>query len=201
MNLDSVEPFADTPGGGLGNVTYLNGNSRLVAEGGTSAPAGLFVSLLVRYPELGSVKFIPETRTLVLTFLLRPSPDSSLFKAFSKRLYQSLEAYSYLSGSPVHVINVSRTDHESCTVIEATRDIDTLTQEELSLIVALVREWFSDRLVPEAAEPMTEEDIQVQDEIIGHMLEDMRKSSSLGDLIGFREGDRVLLFNRGEAKR
>ena len=173
-------------------MTYLNGNSRLVAEGGTSAPAGLFVSLLVRYPELGSVKFIPETRTLVLTFLLRPSPDSSLFKAFSKRLYQSLEAYSYLSGRPVHVINVSRTDHESCTVIEATRDIDTLTQEELSLIVALVREWFSDRLVP---------DIQVQDEIIGHMLEDMRKSSSLGDLIGFREGDRVLLFNRGEAKR
>lgn len=182
-------------------MTYLNGNSHLVTEGGTSAPAGLFVSLLVRYPDLGSVKFLPESRTLVLTFLLRPSPESGLFKAFSKRLYQSLEAYSYLSGSPVHVINVSRTDHESCTVIEAARDVDTLTQEELALIVALVREWFSDRLVLEATEPMTEEDMQVQDEIIGHMLEDVRKDPSLGDLIGFRDGDRVLLFNRGEPNR
>lgn len=182
-------------------MTHLNGNSHLVTDGGTSAPTGLFVSLLVRYPDLGSVKFLPESRTLVMTFLLRPSPENSLFKAFSKRLYQSLEAYSYLSGSPVHVINLSRTDHESCTVIEAARDVDTLTQEELALIVAIVREWFSDRIVLEGMEPMAEEDLQVQDEIIGHMLEDVRKVSALGDLIGFRDGGRVFLFDRGERNR
>lgn len=182
-------------------MTYLNGHSYLIADGGTSSPTGLFVSLLVRYPDLGSVKFLPESRTLVMTFLLRPSPESRLFKAFCKRLYQSLETYSYLSGSPVHVINVSRTDHDSCTVIEASRDVDTLTQEELALIVALVREWFSERIVLESTEPMAEEDLQVQDEIIGHMLEDIRQISSLGDLIGFRDGERVLLFNRGERER
>lgn len=167
-------------------------------DGDSSVPAGLFVSLLLRYPDIGTVKYVPENRALVMSFLLHPAPEPAAYEAFARRLRQSLEAYSYLSGRAIHVLNLRRVDHATCAVIEATRDVDTLTQEELSLIVSLIREEFGRHLVTDRFDPLPEEELQVQDEIIGHMLDDVRRVSALGNLVGFREGGRVLLFNREE---
>lgn len=173
-------------------------NEFVEVEGDSTVPAGLFVSLLLRYPDMGTVKYRPDNRCIVMSFMLYPSPEAHVFDAFSKRLRQSLEVYSDLSGRAIHILNVTRVEHAECTVIEATRDVDTLTQEELALIVALIRETFGDRLISERVDPVSEEDLQVHDEIIGHMLDDVRQVSSLDNLVGFREGGRVLLFNRGE---
>lgn len=164
-----------------------------------STHTGLFVSLLVRYPDLGAVKYQPQTRCLVMRFILQPVPSSQAFQAFRTRVQQSLAAYADLTGSPIHVLNLTRSVHEPYCVVEVTRDVDTLTQEELTLLVSLVRDTFGDQLILDAPlEPLAEEDLHVQDELIGHMLEDVRLVPPLRDLIGFRENGRVLLFNRGD---
>jgi len=76
------------------------------------------------------------------------------------------------------------------------RDLDTLAQEEINLIVELFRQYFNKNLVTEDHEHLIEEDLLAQEEMIDNMLESIKDSTEDKYLFAFREEGKVLVFNK-----
>lgn len=165
-----------------------------------STHAGFFVSVLLRYPEIGSVKYVPDTGCVVFRFMLHGALSKAAYRELVSELHLSLEVYSELSGRPIHVLKVDRVTCEPFSTVEITRDLDTLTPQELSLIVGFMCGKFADRLVYEMVDLPEADEMQIQDAMIEHMLDDVRQVRPRRDVIGFRERGRILLFRRGETK-
>jgi len=156
----------------------------------------LIAFLLVRYPEIGSVRFDPDQKTLQFSFILATGLNGEEEECFRDTLSLSLNSISQLQGREPGVINLSYNSGDGLTFVEITRDIDTISHEEISLIIGLIQQFFGEDLLMDQDESLQEEDAVMQEEMIEHMLEDLKDSRQEKRLIGFREEGRVLIFNR-----
>lgn len=157
---------------------------------------GLLISILVRYPEVSTINFDPVNQELKFTFIVSRVLDSEEMVNFKYKVKESIKAYAELEGLSISIINVD--DHlcEDFTKFEVTRDVGSLTQEEIALVIQLVQMKFASNLITERNENVLEEDLIMQEELIEHMLENFKTSSAENNLIAFREEGRVLVFNK-----
>ncbi|MDI6871321.1 MAG: hypothetical protein QME79_08195 [Bacillota bacterium] len=165
---------------------------------GLQNSVGLLISILVRYPEVGTVKYQPEEKSLRFTFMISGLVDEDTFRTFANRLRESLLTFSFVGGRRMRVCLLEKTEYNGFTLIELHRDVESLSREEISLIASLLGESFADRVVREAQEPLLEEDQLYQEELIEHMLDDIRQGQVTKDLIGFRENGRVFVFDKAD---
>jgi hypothetical protein len=156
----------------------------------------LIAFLLVRYPEIGSVRFDPVQKTLQFSFVLVKSIAEEEFMAFKDQLMLSLSNISQLQERDLGQTRMNFAEYDGLTFLEIMRDIDSLNQEEIALIIGVVQQFFEGYLLLDQEESLQEEDEVLQEEMIEHMLEDLKDSRPEKRLIGFREEGRVLVFNR-----
>lgn len=158
----------------------------------------LIAFLLVRYPEIGTVRFDPEQKTLQFSFILNKILPESEFGSFKENLLLSLNAISELQERNLGSIQINFSVSDGLSFLEIQRDIDSLNQEEIALIIGVTHRYFEGDLLLDQQENLQEEDIILQEEMIEHMLEDLKDSRQEKRLIGFREEGRVLIFNRAK---
>ncbi len=156
----------------------------------------LIAFLLVRYPEIGTVRFDPEQKTLQFSFILNNILKETDFESFKENLLLSINTISELQERNSGSIQIKFSVCDGLTFLEILRDIDSLNQEEIALIIGVVHRYFDGDLLLDQQENLQEEDIVLQEEMIEHMLEDLKDSRQEKRLIGFREEGRVLIFNR-----
>jgi len=162
-----------------------------------SNSVGLLISILVRYPQIGSINFMPKSKVLKFNFILTEQLSEENFFSFHQHLFNSLEVYNFLEGKKTLISELKKNDYEKITILEVERDVDTLTQEEISLIVELIRNKFEELLVTDCAtESILDEELEMQEELIEYMLQDAKASLQEKNLIGFREEGKVLIFNK-----
>lgn len=157
---------------------------------------GLLISILVRYPEVGTINYDPDTSLLSLTFMVYQLQEDSHLQAFTQLLEMSLESFNLLEGRKPKEIRLLASTNGNFTCLELLRDVDTLAQDEFALIISLMRQQFGDQLVTDQNEEMQEEELEMQEEMIEHMLQNVKGNFSKKKLIGFREDGRVLVFNK-----
>jgi hypothetical protein len=157
---------------------------------------GLLISILVRYPEIGTVKFNPGSQTLKLSFILSQLINEEQYQVFADKICTSLEAYNMLEGNHNVIIRTSYSQFEQISMLEVDRDVHTLSKTEISLIITLVKSCFDGRLVIDKNDSLLEEDLLVQEELIDNMLEHLKISRFDRNLIGIREDGRVMVFNK-----
>jgi len=157
---------------------------------------GLLISILVRYPEIATINFDPIGHVLKFAFISSQALKPEQLSAIEEKVLDSIEVFNLLEGRKVKMSAISYLDCDQLTIIEAQRDIDTLAQEEISLIVQLVREFLGNNLVTETEEFIFEDDPVLQEEIIEYMLEGMKGAHGDRRLFAFREEGRVLVFNK-----
>ena len=68
------------------------------------------------------------------------------------------------------------TEYDGLTFLEIMRDIESLNQEEIALIIGVVQQFFEGYLLLDQEESLQEEDEVLQEEMIEHMLEDFKDS-------------------------
>lgn len=158
--------------------------------------ANLLISILVRYPEIGTINYDADNGSIVLTFMLSGIPAADELARFKTKLLDSIAAYHSLEGidGASTALKCSTCDHVAMLTLR--RDVATLSRGEMALVIALLREDLQDRLVADENDAILEEDLQVQEEVIGDMLESMKKAHNGNGLIGIREDGRVLVFNK-----
>jgi len=168
------------------------GNFAVQYRSGEPVPdgVGLLISILLRYPEVGSVRYIQDNQVLRFTFMVRGPRRAA---ALPDRLPLALEVFHALEGRHMRVCSVEYADNEQVATVAIVRDVDSMTQAEVGLIVELVKGEFGSELVCEDAE-LPEEELVFQEEMIGHMLESLRNLDIDKNVIAVREEGRVLLF-------
>lgn len=163
---------------------------------GISHQASLLVSILVRYPEIGSVRFLAADEHLAFTFMLKGMHNRNRLAQFRQAALAYLDAYTMVTGHTIHHFDVNGIIHNDFTQVEICRDMATVSREELSLLIGLIRTYFGQDLVVEYEEPLRDEDRMLQEELIDDILEDVRAGGLHRELVGFREAGRVMVFNK-----
>ncbi|MDD2553656.1 MAG: hypothetical protein PHP51_03690 [Desulfotomaculaceae bacterium] len=157
---------------------------------------GLLMSILVRYPEVSTINFFPEKQLLKFTFMYSRVLSENELTSLKGKLLDSIEAYNLLEGKETLLVAINHNVCDNLTMIEVQRDVHSLAQEEITLIVELFRQHLNSNLVTEENDRLIEEDIIAQEEMIDHMLQCIKGSTENKYLFAFREEGKVLVFNK-----
>jgi hypothetical protein len=158
--------------------------------------ANLLTSILLCYPEIATINLDHKACIVRFTFYISKCLSKKTTDAFKKRLQQSLNAYYFLINKDVEVCSFSFQAPGGFTTLDFQRDVFTLTQKEVALIIALLREEFGDCLIAEEDDDLVVDDLSLHEELIGHMLEHTKETGADSRLIALRDEGRVLVFNK-----
>lgn len=155
----------------------------------------LVCALLVRFPELASIRSMPADRTVRLTFALKQRLDKRVQTELCDAVADHVEGYLLLTNDESQTVRVECESDRSTTFIHLTRDTESFTKAELEMIGALFTERFPQSLV---RNPLPEDhldaDPAAQDEAAFYAVEALRDPSQSKSLVGFREEARVLVY-------
>jgi hypothetical protein len=168
-------------------------NTRLPVENADTV--SLVCALLVRFPELASIRSMPVDRTVRLTFALKQRLDKRAQASLCDAIDDHIEGYLTLTHDEPQVVRLECDGDRSTTFVHVTRDTESFTKEELELIVALFAERFPGTLV---RNPLPEDHLDAdplaQDEAALYAIEALRDPAQSKSLVGFREEARVLVY-------
>ncbi len=154
-----------------------------------------FISIMLRYPEIATVKYDPGRCRVRFTFILSEIVSSLEHAKFKEVLVKALLTYYQLEGQKDAEVDLAITVEAQITLIEITRDVASLNPNEIGIMVTLFRESFGQAAVVESSAGL-EEDLPYREEIIRHTLETLKKDQLEKRLIALREEGRVLVFNK-----
>ena len=177
-------------------ISMLDYSRPFISEEQVSDSVNLLISILIRYPEIGTIKYLPETNSLKLTFLLRALPEGEPFVAVQRLLEESISAYHLLKGFKNARFTVQMNHYESVAMLELHRDVPTLSQNEIALMICILTDHYGEWLVADYHETIPEDDLIVQEEYIADMLENIKRQHIDHGLIGIREEGRVFVFDK-----
>jgi len=170
--------------------------NRLKAADDVTDCVGLLISILVRYPQVASINFDPCEQVLRFNFICSQVLNDHEFEEFKILLLNSIQTYNYLEKKDTVLIEIVHQVYDDLTLIEIKRDVVTLVQEEIALVVALFNQFIGVNLVYDLNEDIIDEDSIAQKEIIEHMLESVRGTVENKHLYAFREEGKVMVFNK-----
>ncbi|MDQ6942549.1 MAG: hypothetical protein M3169_08570 [Candidatus Eremiobacteraeota bacterium] len=156
------------------------------------------VALLVRFPELHSVRSNPGDATLTLSFAVRERLDRATQRALADRVSEHVNAFldlrGDLRGDVPSKIALAYDRDTAVTFVNVTRDAASFAREELELLVALFADAYGDRLVRDGESAEFDEDPAARDEQVEVALDALRDPTQRRRLVGFREEQRVLVY-------
>ena len=158
----------------------------------------LLISLLIRYPEIGSLRYLPDKRSLVLDFYIRPMQTAQFEPAaVEEKIKQHIVAYLALTGQKYEIVTTKWTELENVSRLTLERDLKSVSLSEVSLIVTLLAEALAGNLLVEKGPINDDEEMWFQGEMfVDGLLESMRRESPRQSLLGIREEGRVMVFNQ-----
>jgi hypothetical protein len=153
------------------------------------------VALLVRFPELHSVRSNPGDATLTLSFALRERLDRVKTAALGERVSDHVRAFLDLRGEEPAKIALTCERDAAVSFVHLTRDAASFSREELELLVAVFADAFGERLVRDGANAApVDDDPAARDELVEVALDALRDPTQRRRLVGFREEQRVLVY-------
>lgn len=157
---------------------------------------GLLISILVRYPEVSAVNFDPWEQMIRFSFICSRVAEEKELNEFNIYLMDCIQSFNYLEGKDASIIDISYEVCDNLTLFEIKRDVGTLVQEEIALVVQVFYQYWQRNLVLDLNDALIEEEMLMQEEIIDHMLESVKGSENDKYLYAFREEGKVLVFNK-----
>lgn len=155
----------------------------------------LMISILICYPEINTVKTDPKSEEIVFSFLLKKALTEKEFLEVSHKLTESIEAFLFVQNMNSSTLRIKRQSYNNYSLIEVVRDFQTITQQELSLIIQLVNQNLAADLLTEQIQSIDIEDLAIQQEIIEDLIGRLQYQNQR-DLIGFRESGKVMVFHK-----
>lgn len=163
-----------------------------------SEPEGinLLASILICYREISAIAYEPKDKTVKLTFVIEKNIGEKDFQELAEFLAESMNTYLMVSG-----FYGTRTDFNMETqgkhaFLHITRELETLTKGELTLIVTLLEDRFGEALIMGGDNAPDDEMLEIQEETLERMLMSTRMIELRGRLVGVREGDAVMVYNK-----
>jgi hypothetical protein len=155
----------------------------------------LVCALLVRFPELASIRSGPTDRTLRLTFAVRQRFDRAAQVRLAEAIDEHVRGFLALGKEEPAALRVECESDRSLTFVHITRDLETFSKEELELQVGFLCDHYGDALVrTPPPDDHFEGDPAAEDEAALYAVEVLRDPAQSKSLVGFREEKRVLVY-------
>lgn len=155
----------------------------------------LVCALLVRFPELASIRSGPSDRTLRLTFAVRQRLDRAAQHALAEAVQEHVTSFLALAKEEPGVLRVECEGDRSLTFVHVTRDLESFSKEELELQVGFFNDRCGDALIRNPhPDDHVEVDPAAEDEAALYAIEALRDPAQSKSLVGFREEKRVLVY-------
>jgi hypothetical protein len=169
-------------------------STRTVVENADTV--SLVCALLVRFPELASIRSMPADRTVRLTFAIRQRLDRAAQAGLAEGIDEHIRSFLALVKDEAQSLEIECEGDRAMTFVHVTRDLESFTKEELELHVAFFSARCGDALVrnPFPDDHLFEEDQAAQDEAALYAVEALRDPAQSKSLVGFREEKRVLVY-------
>ena len=159
-----------------------------------SDTVGLVCALLVRYPEIASIRCMPGEGTVCLTFAVSARMDRATKQTVADEIEAHVNGFLALARDGGEI----RVDCESDRVlsfVHVTRDLDTFTKDELAMLTSFFAQRFGATLVRNPVpDEHPDEDPAAQDELVETAVEALRDPAQSKSLVGFREEKQVLVY-------
>jgi len=158
-----------------------------------SDTVSLICALLVRFPEIASIRSTPGQ--VRLTFAVGKRLDRKTQAEIGDDITDHVQSFLKLAGGEGDVEVLFETDR-SMSFVHVTRDLVSFSKDELVLITGLFAERFGETLVrnPDVEAHPDDEDPAEQDEIVEYAVEALCDPDQTKNLVGFREEKRVLVY-------
>ncbi|MBV8489923.1 MAG: hypothetical protein JO199_05270 [Candidatus Eremiobacteraeota bacterium] len=155
----------------------------------------LVCALLVRFPELASIRSAPADRTVRLTFALRQRLDRSAQRTLAEAVDDHVQSFLALAKDEAEVLRVECEGDRAMTFVHVTRDLESFTKEELELYATFFAERYGDAVVRNPVpDDHLDADPVAQDDSALYAVEALRDPAQSKSLVGFREEKRVLVY-------
>jgi hypothetical protein len=155
----------------------------------------LVCALLVRFPELATIRSGPIDRTLRLTFAVRQRLDRAGQRALAETLEEHVISFLALGREVPRVLRVDCEGDRTHTFVHVSRDLESFSKDELELQVGFFAERYGDALVRSPhPDDHLEADPAAEDEAALYAIEALRDPAQSKSLVGFREEKRVLVY-------
>jgi len=155
----------------------------------------LICALLVRFPEIASVRSMPNDGNVRFTFVVSQKLDRAGKASIIGAIKDHVESFLHLSDDTARAVALECETDKAMTFVHVTRDLETFSRDELIMLVNVFAERFRDGLVRNpAAEEHFEEDLMAEEELIDCAIDSMRDPRQSKSLVGFREEKRVLVY-------
>lgn len=161
--------------------------------GGSTRGLVALIAVLMRYPEVSSVQYTPESQNLQISLVVRGRLESDQWDELKEQLIGALVTYRDMTKRPLIGIALSHTVVQDMTMLELVRDAQTLSIEEVGILIEMVRDQTELAFISDAHD-LLEEDMMVQEETIHERLKAVQEEGS-GQLVALRDEGRVLIFN------
>jgi hypothetical protein len=155
----------------------------------------LVCALLVRFPELASIRSGPADRTVRLTFAVRQRFDRAAQALLAEAMEEHVRSFLALTRDEPTAFRVECEADRALTFLHVTRDLESFSKEELELQVSFLCDRCGDALVRNPPpDDHLEGDPAAEDEAALYAVEALRDPSKPKSLVGFREEKRVLVY-------
>ena len=155
----------------------------------------LVCALLVRFPEVASLRALPADGTVRLTFAIKGRLDKAAQAALAETVADHIGGFLMLGKDEASTLKLEVESDRAMAFVHLTRDLDSFTKDELEMLVALFAQRFGDGLVRNPVpDDMADADPAVNDEIAAYAIEALRDPTQSKSLVGFREEKRVLVY-------
>ncbi len=159
-----------------------------------SDTVSLVCALLVHYPEIMSIRCTTCEGTVRLSFAVGQRIDRKTQQLVLEEIDAHVGGFLSLMGEGGRVHVESETDR-AMSFVHVTRDLETFTKEELSMLTGWFAERFGDALVRNPVpDEHPDEDPAMQDDLLECAIEALRDPAQSKTLVGFREEKRVLVY-------
>ena len=176
------------------NKTNSNNSDARSADG-----VSLLISILMRFPQIGTVQFDSKYRLLTLNFMVAQTVSTADLESLKKSIAAHLKAYHFVIGkTPILLKITTKQPYEKFCMLSIVRDIATLSKGEINLLSTLLAENFRECLILDGSEfaPDFVDDVEFPDEMIDSMFEVVRAQRAVSSLTAMRENGQVLVFKK-----
>ncbi len=155
----------------------------------------LVCALLVRFPEIASVRSTPGDGTFAFTLVVSSKLDRAMQRGIVATVGDHVEGLLALTREAPGSIGVEFETDKAMTFVHLTRDLKSFSKDELVMLVGLFAEQFGAALVRNPVpDEQLDEDPAAQDELVEYAVESLRDPRQSKSLVGFREEKRVLVY-------
>jgi hypothetical protein len=155
----------------------------------------LLISLLIRYPQVSTIRFVHKGKAMILTFLLNGKIEEEEYQQFCAKVEDYFMVIQELDPAFKVLGSFQKVEMNGVTLITYTQTLDSLSLLEIRVLTTLIQEHFASYILLDPVE-MRLEEMEAQDEVIEHLLHHLEGINEEQDLVAYRDGGKVFVYNK-----